>query len=165
MPLGSHLSFLNVGSHLEEFIVQASGPFSPCELTDLVSALEYAQASPKLLATNKHMLSLSKLSVMEKCFCPFVELSQPSRSALFLREYARGASHLLPCRQLSFSNSLHTSKEKLSGWGDDSVHEAFSVQARAPEFDLKSSHLFLGTVMCACISVLGAEMGRSWSGQ
>lgn len=34
---------------------------------DLVSALEYAQASPNLLATNKHMLSLSKLSVVEKC--------------------------------------------------------------------------------------------------
>lgn len=96
MPLGSHLSCLNVGSHLEEFIVQVSGPFCPCsstcELTDLVSALEYAQASPKLLATNKRMLSLSKLSVMEKCFCPFVELARPSRSALFLRmlrEYAR----------------------------------------------------------------------------
>lgn len=66
----------------------------------------------------------------------------------------------MSCRQLSFSNALYTSKEKLSGWGDDSVHEALSVQAGAPEFDLKSSHLFLGTVMCACNLSAGSRDGQ-----
>lgn len=63
-------------------------------------------------------------------------------------------------RQLSFSNALYTSKEKLSGRGSDSVHEALSVQAGAPEFDLKCSHLFLGTVMCACNLSAGSRDGQ-----
>lgn len=44
--------------------------------------------------------------------------------------------------------------------GDDSVREALSVQAGAPEFDLESSCLFSGPVMCACDLSAGSRGGQ-----